>query len=100
MVLRGDFQVCNDPDEYDDAYENEWLSEEAERDTDWAESYVLSLKYRAKSYGEVGVDADDDNVVDDTVEMNFDGIYDVLAEVQIIDADKLSDLSSDDDDDS
>ena len=38
MVLRGDFQVFDDPYEYDDAHENEWLSEEAKRDTNWAEA--------------------------------------------------------------
>ena len=37
MVLRGNFQVLDNPDEYDDTRENEWLSEDAKRDTDWAE---------------------------------------------------------------
>ena len=38
MVSRGDFQVFNDPDEYDDTYENEWLSDDAKRDSEWAEA--------------------------------------------------------------
>ena len=37
MVLRGDFQVFKEPDDYDYNYENEWLSEDAKRDTEWAE---------------------------------------------------------------
>ena len=85
MVLRGDFQTLDDPDEYDDAHENEWLSEEAKRDIDWAEAYALSPEYRGKSYVKVCDDADSESHIDDTVEMNFDGIYDVSTNVKIID---------------
>ena len=96
MVLRVDFQVFDDPGDYD--VTNEWSSDEAKRDSDWAEAYVLSPKKRAKRYAKVCDDADDESHADDAVEMNFDGIFDVSEKVKIVDADDFSDSSSVDDD--
>ena len=63
---------------------NRWLPDEAKRDTDWTEAYVLSPKYRAKSYGKVFDDADSESHIDETIKINVDGIYGVLAEVKLL----------------
>ena len=62
---------------------------------------MLSPKYRAKRYADVCDDADDESHADDSVEMDFDGNFDVSGKVKIVDADDLKDDSSvsDDDDD-
>ena len=54
---------------------------------------MLSPKYRAKSYDEVCDAADSESHIDHTVEMDFDGIYDVSEKVKVVDADDLSNIS-------